>query len=250
MLRTGTAVLCLVASLAFSGCSEPVATPVAREGDPERSGSSQPRTSDAVSVADEPKGLALRSVLVHGAGVSQPAGRATSAPGFPGHARRLASEFRSVWVASGVPGAVPGHDFFVTVTGEPSAELLDRVSRLPTDVEVLSGDLLTAREYAALSRHVVAWLREAGVADDVFVGASALGDALAVHVPADVPGGLTGLEPVAEALTAIAADLDAHAAGSRSRLAALRAAVPIRLYARSAEGDVVALGGVPAGPLP
>ncbi|MQW77965.1 hypothetical protein GHK92_19025 [Nocardioides sp. dk4132] len=241
MLRTATAGLCLVAVLSLSGCLDPAVAPVARLGAPDRDDATAAATpvQDAAATRAEPEGLVLRSISVHGSGAPAPAGRAARRE-FASHTARLAREFRAVWVGAGVPGTVPGHDFYVTVTDDPAPELLERLARLPVEVEVLSGDLLTRRQYAALADDVRRALVEAGAPEDTVVGASPLGDALAVHAPVD----LADLEPIATALTRVAADLDARVAPGR--LAALRGAVPIRLYARSADGETVPAGGIPA----
>ena len=240
MLRTATAGLCLAAILGLSGCLDPSVAPAARIGAPERDGSTPASQQDGPAAVAEPEGLMLRSISVHGSGVPVRPRRAARQE-MAGHFDRLAREFRDVWVSAGVPGAAPGHDFYVTVTGDPSPELLERVAQLPAEVEVLSGELLTQRQYADRAAQVLGALVEAGAPDGTVVGAAPLGDALAVHVPV----ALADLEPVATALTRVAADLDAHA--DRGRLAALRGAVPIRLYARSADGETVPAGGIPAG---
>ncbi|WP_166134346.1 hypothetical protein [Nocardioides ochotonae] len=262
MLRIATAGLCMAAVLGLSGCTDPAVAPTARIGAPDR-GSASPEGPEAGSAPapEEPEGLPLHSTFVRGTGSVALHGRAAGealGQEFDRHADRLAREFRGVWVAAGGPhgatggvtgagtGDEAGGDFYVTVTGAPSPALLARVAQLPMGVEVLSGDLLSRRGYVALATDVLARLTQAGVADGVVVGVAPYGDALTVHAPVDP----ADIAPLAAALTQVAADLDARAADVPHRRAALRGAVPIRLYARSADGDAVPAGGVVAGPLP
>jgi len=246
MLRIATAGLCVVAALGLTGCVDPAVTPVARIGAPDRDAASPDGAEDVRAPAtDEPEGLPLHATSVRGTGTAAPHSRAAGQD-FGAHAVRLAREFRDVWVTGGAARPTTGDGFTITVTGEPSPALLARVARLPMDVEVLSGDLPTRRQYAALASDVRRGLGGAGVLDGVVVGVAPLGDALVVHAPVEP----ADTAPIATVLTRLAAALDARAATAPGRRAALRGAVPIRLYARSADGEVVPVGGVPAGPLP